>query len=114
MYFVLDVSMEGITKYMRHAPFIINLVEKVKVVVEEVPLESLPAIYKFYCKYAASMNGVSVDEFEGKEDFIKKLSTRDNYCMREEETRRLIACVQVSKYINYYGIFYIINKLNKV
>ena len=107
MYFVLDLSMEGITKYMRDAPFTINLQEKVKVVVEEVPLESLPEIYKFYCKYAASMNGVSVDEFDGEEDFIKKLSTRDNYCMREEETRRLIAYVQVSKYNNYYEIFHI-------
>ena len=96
MYFVLDVSMEGITKYMWHAPSIINLLEKVKVVVEEVPLESLPAIHKFYCKYAASMNGVSVDELEGKEDFIKKAidqrlllyERRGNstpYCLRSSE-----------------------------
>ncbi len=89
------------TKYMAQTPFRVKLQDKVDIIVDDVPNGSLSEIYEFFCKFAQYMKGVSKDEFAGEADFIEKSSTRINCSMREVETNRLIAYIQVYKWYNY-------------
>ena len=90
---------------MHDVPFILKLRNESTLIVEEVPVVGLPELYEFFCTYAKYKNGVSEDEFVDEDDFVTKSAQRINFSLREVDSKRLVAYVQVNNKCRFF-IFY--------